>query len=223
MINITAQKITEFFEKDTFETDAWRSEKLVVGIDEAGRGCLAGPVVAGAAVLHPHVKHPLLRDSKLLTPAQLDDAYEWICKNSWFAAASSSHRIIDSLNIYRATQCTMQKALTNLLAILPSIPQSILVDAMPLESPIEVPLFYFTKGESKSCSIAAASIVAKVTRDRMIKKLDRSFPAFTLENHKGYATAEHRAALMVYGPSFIHRKSFELFQEPDNGQQTLFC
>ncbi len=221
---MATQKITEFFEKNAFEQDAWRANNIIVGIDEAGRGCLAGPVVAAAVALHPHAQHPLLKDSKLLSPAQLDEAYEWICAHSWFSSAGASHQIIDSINIYRATQHAMQRALINLLVSLAKDPASILIDAMPLKcSSTMAPIFYFIKGESKSSSIAAASIVAKVTRDRLIKQLNQSFPIFNLALHKGYATAEHRTALTQYNPSFIHRKTFELFQEPSHDTQTLLC
>ncbi len=203
------------FQRNLYESKAWKDGHFVCGIDEVGRGCLAGPVVASAAIIPPRTQYPLLRDSKTLSLAQRLEAYEWIVKNCHHATALVSWKLIDKENIYHATLHTMRKAFSQLLCTLPfpvNKLRYILVDAMPLsvENPFEhdIQCRYFPKGETRSASIAAASIVAKVTRDRLMEKLSIVFPHFALESHKGYGTTQHQDCLSQWGPTVIHRKTF---------------
>lgn len=201
--------------KNQFENSAWERGQLVCGIDEVGRGCLAGPVFAAAVILPPHAKYRYLRDSKILTEADRLKAYNWIIRNGWYGIGSVDHRTIDRHNIWQATLIAMRRAVLHLLATRPTtlLPEAILIDAMPLNlqdtSYKSIPVHYFPKGESLSISIAAASIVAKVTRDRLMQEVYAPlFPGYGLAHHKGYATQVHRDAVSLHGESFIHRASF---------------
>lgn len=195
-----------------YEQLYFKQNKVVCGIDEVGRGCLAGPVVVAAATLHTQAKHPLLRDSKLLSPSELQVAYDWIIPRCSFAVAWGHQGQIDTLNIYQATLRAMKRAYMQLYTIADTKPSVVLVDAMPLkfdgifdESPEVISLI---KGESQSRSIAAASIIAKVTRDRMIRSMDLVIPGYRFSDHKGYGTAVHKKSLALYGPSLLHRTTF---------------
>ncbi|MDP3889380.1 MAG: ribonuclease HII [bacterium] len=220
------------FKKNHFENDSWEHSLVVCGIDEVGRGCLAGPLVTAAVILPPQTRYNLLKDSKILTEADRLKAYKWIIKNCFFGVGMVHNRIIDQHNIWQATLIAMKKALVNLLAICPTRPSKILVDAMPLEildtNYKDIPIEHFPKGEQKSSSIAAASIVAKVTRDRLVTKLDNLFPGYHLAQHKGYATKKHQEALLNHGHSIIHRISFleklyhaQALEHTDEHQQTI--
>lgn len=217
------RKVPSTFLKNHYELTAWDNQGYIIGIDEVGRGCSAGPVVAAAAMLHPKAKHRLLKDSKLLTQDELKTAYNWILKHSWYGIGIVSHTHIDTHNIYRATQCAMVRALAQLKATTPHNPTTIVVDAMPIkQQSFQVETLYFIKGESKSISIAAASIIAKVTRDRLMERLDASFPSYGLAKHKGYCTAQHRKNVKN-GTSLIHRLTY-IHEETDDAheQQTFF-
>lgn len=217
------QKITAKFKKDSFEHAAWNTHKIVVGIDEVGRGCLAGPVVTAAVALCVGALHPLIKDSKLLNRRDLEKAYDWIVSHSSFAVASGSHLIIDHHNIYQATRIVMEQALMNVVHVMGCRPYQVLIDAVPLaHNTGDFDVYYFNKGESKSSSIAAASIVAKVTRDRLMEKLDTLFPVYGFAHHKGYATLEHRIAVEKFGKSAIHRTSFTLENGDSDEQTSLF-
>ncbi len=214
-----------------FEQAFWQENKLVCGIDEVGRGCLAGPIVTATVILNPHAINEKIKDSKLLSSRQLENIFKWIIKNSTYAIGISNARIIDQKNIYTTTQLTMKKALFHLLATTEKAPDIILIDAMPLSlknSPFEnIVIESWIKGESKSASIAAASIVAKVTRDKILEKMHGSFPSYGLDSHKGYGTPTHIAALRQHKASIIHRKTFiKNFQKGSNhdtpDQQSLF-
>ncbi len=197
------------FKRHMYEKEAWERAELVCGIDEVGRSCFAGPVVAAAAILRPKAKFKYLKDSKVLTAEQRELAYEWLMKNSTFAVGIMHHRIIDSKNIYRATLCAMKRALIQLLAHTPTLPSIVLVDAMPVDvSHIDIPVVHFPYGERQSASIAAASIIAKVTRDRLMARLDPVIPGYLFANNKGYGTLAHRKGIKEHGISFIHRLSF---------------
>jgi len=202
----------ESFRKNFFETTAWSSNKLICGIDEVGRGCLAGPVVTAAAILKPHKKSPLLKDSKLLKQEELLKAYQWIIKNSWYSWAIMSNKEVDKYNIYQATLRAMKRNVMQLFATCPIKPSQILIDAMPLNLAStayhEIDVLHFPFGERKSSSIAAASIIAKVTRDQIMQHMDSSFPYYQLARHKGYGTVVHRDAIKQRGASLIHRKTF---------------
>ncbi|MBP6870122.1 ribonuclease HII [Candidatus Babeliales bacterium] len=214
-----------------FENLFWQKNKLVCGVDEVGRGCLAGPIVTAAVILNPYATHPKLKDSKLLSSLQLENIYKWIITNSAYTYGISNHRIIDKKNIYATTQITMKKALFHLLQSTDQLPAVIAIDAMPLSlanTPYDnIQLESWTQGESKSASIAAASIIAKVTRDKLLQKMSASFPAYGLAQHKGYGTATHIAALQEHQASIIHRKTFiknfKRTKHEKSEQQNLFC
>ena len=214
-----------------FEQGYWKEKKLICGIDEVGRGCLAGPIVTASVILNNGATHLKIKDSKMMPPLQLEIIYEWILKNSFYSIGISNNRIIDQENIYKATQKTMKKSLLGLLQLTSATPDIIVIDAMPLNlngTPYEnIPITSWTQGESKSASIAAASIVAKVTRDRIMKKMHSSFPSYGLDQHKGYGTALHINKLRELKASIIHRKTFiKNFKESNHentGQQNLFC
>lgn len=217
--------------KDSFEKSLWEQGKLAVGIDEVGRGCLAGPLVTAAAMLPIGRTNPLLRDSKLMSPEERLKAYSWIIAHCRYQIGIVHHRIIDQHNIYQATMLAMKKALVNLLTQINEAPGAILVDAMPLKLSDTgfhgIPVYHFPKGEQKSSSIAAASIVAKVTRDALMEKYETLFPGYGLKQHKGYATKIHQGHIHELRHSIIHRESFlgsfrTEIKEDDDQQQTLF-
>ena len=219
------------FNKNTFETQAWAQNQLVCGIDEVGRGCLAGPVVVSAVILHPYAMSRLVKDSKALDALQRQKAYSWIIKNSWYSVAIVHNRTIDKVNIYQATLIAMRRAALQLGAIAPQNPHIFLVDAMPLllanTQYHNNSVYYFPFGETKSISIAAASIVAKVSRDALMKRMDRYIPGYSFGKHKGYATPLHQESIKQVGPSLIHRVSFlpqnsPLHEELHEEQQTLW-
>lgn len=176
----------------------------VCGVDEAGRGPLAGPVVAAAVILDRNCQIPGLNDSKKLTPVSRDALYEQILSTAQVAIASVSASLIDRMNIRAASLEAMRRA----IAALPNVPGHALIDgnALPPGSPCSTTALI--KGDARSFSIAAASIVAKVTRDRMMERADRYHPAYQLARHKGYPTVAHRTALSHAGPCPLHRRSF---------------
>ena len=176
----------------------------VAGVDEVGRGCLAGPVMAGAVVLDPARHIPGLSDSKLLSELQRERLYGQIVRRALgWAVASVEPDEIDRLNIHRAALRAMREAV---LALVP-LPDVVLVDAFRIpdlwiaQSPIP-------HGDRSAAAIAAASIVAKVTRDRHMCELHQRDPRYGFDRHKGYATADHLAAVAEFGYSAIHRRSF---------------
>ena len=212
------------FKKDYYEMLAWSNQQLIVGVDEVGRGCLAGPVVAAAVILHPHKKSRLIKDSKLLTPEELIKSYAWIANHSWMATAVIHNRIIDRVNIYQATLIAMRRCVTQLLAIVPKQPSIIAVDAMPLIiDTFSGDIVHFIYGETKSSSIAAASIVAKVTRDTIMRQMENSFPGYLLGQHKGYSTPTHKRRIQELGATIMHRVSFiDHFEASTEYQESFF-
>lgn len=200
------------FKKNFYENAAWQNGRTVCGIDEVGRGCLAGPLITAAVIMPPFKKSHLLKDSKILTAQEREKAYAWITKHCWFGVGVVSAHLIDEHNVWQATLLAMKKALTHVMVQATSLPEAFLVDAMPLSvhdtGYSTVPVHHFIKGESKSSSVAAASIVAKVTRDRLMHALDPIFPGYGFSKHKGYATQKHREAVIVLGQTIIHRVSF---------------
>lgn len=211
------------FPKDHFERLAWAENRVVIGIDEVGRGCLSGPVVAAALSLKQGLRSSKLKDSKTLNRAQLFDAYDWILCHAIVSVGISSSWVVDQINIYRATQEAMQLACAGLLTQLSDDVSTILVDAMPLSLPANFPqVIHFPKGERKSSSIAGASIVAKVVRDRLIEEMGYAFPSYKLDQHKGYGTATHRTALQEAGKSLIHRFTFHTSEDAIDEQMPLF-
>jgi len=208
------------------EKNYWKENKIICGIDEAGRGCMAGPVVIAAAILKPNTQHKFLIDSKKLTPDQLLFMYDWLLDKSVFSISIGSPRIIDQHNIYQATAKQMRTALIHLFAKT-SKPDLIAIDAMPIKltnTPyFDIETISLIQGESKSTSIAAASIIAKVTRDRIITRIAESFPGYGLEQHKGYCTKLHQKNTLFLKPTIIHRNSFltKLIGDTLNEQQSI--
>lgn len=208
------------------------AKKLTVcGIDEVGRGCLAGPLVTAAVILPLNTSYKCLKDSKLLSEQERILAYRWIQRNCWYGIGIVHNRLIDKHNIWQATLIGMKRALMQVLAICPDIPQSILIDAMPLDlwdtAFTAIPVHYFPHGERTSCSIAAASILAKVTRDDLIRRMDPLFPGYHLAQHKGYGTKKHKDILEHQTESIIHRNSFlknlkRTHQKSNSIQKTIF-
>ena len=175
----------------------------MAGLDEAGRGCLFGPVFAGAVILDPQKPIRGLDDSKVLAEAERERLFDLIQARAiaWSAARAEASEI-DQINIYQASRLAMKRALE---ALAPQ-PDYLLVDALRLDTPIEQkPLIH---GDARSRSIAAASIVAKVSRDRIMATYEARYPGYGLARHKGYATPEHRRTLTQLGPTPEHRLSF---------------
>lgn len=209
---MTTLKYLPNFTKNRFEKASWSLNQLVCGLDEVGRGCLAGPLVVAAVILPVNRTHKLLKDSKTLSQEELQLASRWILKNCYYSIVPLHHRLIDTHNIYQATLIAMKRAIMQICTLAPELPSQIVVDAMPLTlgaTPYEtIPVAHFIKGESKSTSIAAASIIAKVYRDNLITEYGKLIPGYYLEEHKGYSTQKHKDALTTLGKSFIHRNSF---------------
>ncbi len=176
----------------------------VAGCDEVGRGCLAGPVMAGAVILHPDRRIPGLADSKTVGPAERERLYEAITASALaWAVASVSSAEIDAVNIHRASLEAMRRAV---LALAP-LPDMVLVDAFRIPG-LLIAQRGVIKGDRQCSAIAAASIVAKVTRDREMVRLHGDDPRYGYDRHKGYATADHLAAVAAHGYSPQHRRSF---------------
>lgn len=187
-----------------FEKKAWASgAHLVAGVDEVGRGSLFGPVVAAAVILDPAYRVRGLRDSKLLLAERREVLVERIRLHAiaWAIAAVDAAQI-DQINIYQASRVAMRQAV---LSLRPA-PDHLLVDALRLDC--ELTQRAIIHGDALSASIAAASILAKVERDRMVREWDPVFPVYGLASNKGYSTPHHLAALRQHGPSPLHRQSF---------------
>ena len=186
-----------------------RGFKSVAGVDEAGRGALAGPVVAAAVILSPEAELPGVTDSKKLTPAKRDELFDLIMEKAVaVGVGQGDHRLIDEVNILQATLAAMRTAVERLAVP----PDYLLIDGIST-IPISIPQRTIKKGDSASLSIAAASIVAKVTRDRLMVGLEGEFPGYGLSVHKGYGCASHMAAIAQLGPSAIHRLTFRGVKE----------
>jgi ribonuclease HII len=190
-----------------FERQFWeRNILLVAGVDEAGRGPLAGPVVAAAVIFKPGVRIPFVDDSKKLSENRREDLYHTIRREAVAVGVGTvSHDVIDRINILQASMLAMHKAIAQL-----SIqPEQLLVDGNFFRHE-NIPVENIVKGDALSHSIAAASIIAKVTRDALMKEYDLVFPNYGFAKHKGYGTREHVAAIHRYGLSEIHRKTFHV-------------
>ena len=177
----------------------------VGGIDEVGRGPLAGPVAACAMVLPKGLQIPGVNDSKTLTPKRRSELAFIIKEASiGWALGWADAALIDEINILQATYVAMSRAIENL----PVAPDALLIDGLKGNWQPDIFCEFIKKGDSLSHSIAAASIVAKVARDEFMIKLHEQYPAYGFDTHKGYGTAAHRQALMIHGPSPLHRLSF---------------
>ena len=178
--------------------------KLVCGVDEAGRGPLAGPVCAAAVILPPEVSIPGLNDSKKLTDKKRRELYDIITEQAVsFGVAFASEQEIDEINILQATFLAMQRAMEKL----DPAPELALIDGNRAKD-FGLPVRTIVGGDGLSASIAAASILAKVTRDRLMEEYDGQYPQYGFAVHKGYGTKRHYAALREFGPCPIHRQSF---------------
>lgn len=190
------------------ERTLWqRGYPRVAGLDEAGRGCLAGPVVAAAVVLPPDARIPRLDDSKKLSPSARAEVFNAVHTEALAVGVGQcSPAEIDEMNILRAALEAMRRAAFDLALG----PDFLLIDGNQPLSDAPWPQEPVVKGDARSLSVAAASVVAKVTRDRLMERLDADFPAYGWAGHKGYPTASHYAALRAHGPSPHHRRSFRL-------------
>ncbi len=188
-----------------YEAQAWRTGLArVAGIDEAGRGPLAGPVVAAAVVIAPDRRIRGLADSKLLPPERREALFAVIQEEALAVGVGIvDHETIDRVNILQATR----RAMAGALAALAVIPELVITDFVTLAG-LPCAQRNLVGGDRRSASVAAASIIAKVTRDRIMVAMDTRFPEYGFARHKGYATAEHLAALDRHGPCPIHRRSF---------------
>ena len=188
-----------------YEKELYTQEiQLIAGVDEVGRGPLAGPVVAAAVILPKACKIPGLNDSKKIPKSKHKEIYEAVLQNAVaIGIGIKDNQVIDQVNIYEATKLAMMEAIGQL----EPQPQHLLIDAMRLDLPI--PQTSIIKGDANSLSIAAASIVAKVTRDQMMEEFDCEYPGYDFTQNAGYGTAKHLAGLDKLGVTPIHRRSFE--------------
>lgn len=185
--------------------------KLICGVDEVGRGPLIGPVVTAAVILPVGYFNEEIKDSKKLTEKQREKMNEIILKDAISVGIGiCDNNIIDEINILEATKKAMKEAINNLTVV----PEHVLIDAVKLD--LDIPSTSIIKGDAKSISIAAASIVAKVYRDNLLIKMAECYPMYDLENNKGYGTKKHLEALKKYGPCKYHRFSFAPVRESLN-------
>jgi ribonuclease HII len=179
---------------------------MIAGIDEAGRGPLAGPVIAAAVILPPGYEHPEINDSKKLSPRQRERLYGVIERDAVSIGVGIAEApVIDAVNILQATLTAMKEAV---LELSPS-PDYLLIDGLN-RIHLVIPQETIIRGDSRSISVASASIVAKVLRDRLMEMYHRQFPQYNFLRNKGYGTREHREAILKFGRSKIHRRSFRV-------------
>lgn len=196
--------------KMEYEVAAWQDNKFVCGVDEVGRGCLAGPVVAAAVIFPVGAVIDGVRDSKLILPKELSFLAKQIHKAAWIGFGIINPYLIDNCNIRQATLLAMCRAVENLFAICPAFPEKILIDDMSLDKYLQrkISCVSAPKGELWSYSIAAASIVAKVKRDQLMAEYNKIFADMYFDKHKGYGTNDHYNSLARQGKTILHRNSF---------------
>ena len=185
-----------------YEHEAWANDQYLLGIDEAGRGPLAGPLTVAGVIFPIGYENPAIYDSKALSEKKREALFDIIKEDAlWFEIRIVSEKDIDTYDIYHADQMAMA-------AIVENAPEAIVVtDCMPLEIPDRV-IYSPAKGDQKSLSVAAGSILAKVTRDRIMKEYDLIYPEYGFAHNKGYGTKQHMEAIQKYGITPIHRRSF---------------
>ena len=192
------------FEKELYN----KGINFIAGVDEVGRGPLFGPVVAAAVILPKNYILEGLNDSKKLSEKKRNEYYEIIKRDAiTIGIGVINEKTIDEVNIYEATKLAMREAISKLTVK----PEHVLIDAMPLES--EIPTTSIIKGDAKSESIAAASVVAKVIRDSMMYEMDKKYPEYGFKNHKGYPTKKHIEAIKEYGLIDGYRETFSPIKE----------
>lgn len=198
------KEVTLFQEMQQFENNArGKGHRFIVGIDEVGRGPLAGPVVAAAVILPENFQLIGVNDSKKLSAKKREDLYDEIQNQAIsIGIGMVDHTIIDEINIYQASKLAMEIALADLCFV----PDYLLIDAMKLD--VTIPQENIIKGDARSISIAAASIIAKVIRDRLMEDYAKIYPGYGFENNAGYGTKEHLLGLEQKGICTIHRKTF---------------
>lgn len=186
------------------EIELWtKGIQLIAGIDEVGRGCLFGDVVAASVILKPNIKIEGINDSKKLSAKKREELFEIIKENALaIGIGKINSSVIDEINIKQASRLAMKEAVISMN----TKPEMLLIDAEKID--LEIPQISIIKGDAISQSIAAASIIAKVTRDRMCEHWDLEFPQYGLRQHKGYATKLHREMIQLHGPSPLHRQTF---------------
>ena len=188
--------------QNLFDFDKNFSVNFIAGVDEAGRGPLAGPVVAACCMLPLDRMIDGINDSKKLSEAKRERLYGEITSSGVYKISIIPHDVIDEINILRATK----RAMTECIESMSVKPELVLIDAVQLN--VSVPVKSIIKGDAQSYNIAAASVLAKVTRDRIMREYDLIYPQYGFAKNKGYGTAEHIAALKKFGPCPIHRKTF---------------
>ncbi|HHX52754.1 MAG TPA: ribonuclease HII [Erysipelothrix sp.] len=191
----------------SYEQPFWKKNELVLGIDEAGRGPLAGPLVVAGVVLNQDDLNFDITDSKKISEKKRNQLFEWILENAlWTKILVIDEKTIDQENIYQATKNGMKQIALSIEV------SCVLSDAMPFELE-NTEVISLIKGDQKSLSIAAASILAKVTRDEIMKEYDKLYPKYGFARHKGYPTKAHYEAIKEYGVLGIHRLSYKLFRD----------
>jgi ribonuclease HII len=210
MLDPVKNKIRLKSASDIYEKNLWQKNILFIGgIDEAGRGPLAGPVVAAIVIFPPFKKIEEVGDSKKFSPKRREQLFELITKEALdWGVGIVSERTIEEINILQATRLAMLRAIQNLKRT----PEFLLIDG-PISLDVAISQQPIINGDEKSFSIGAASIIAKVTRDRLMQKYHKLFPEYGFDKHKGYGTQKHLDALQIYGPCPIHRRTYEPVQK----------
>lgn len=189
-------------------------QEFIIGVDEVGRGCLAGPVYAAAVVFKSEIGTGSFKDSKTLSARRREDLSKIIHQEHWVAISSATPREIDEINILQASFLAMRRAIDLLVQKLPSGGQiGVVVDGHLLIPGLTLPQEAVVQGDQLIPQISAASIVAKVERDQLMKTLAKAYPQYGLEKHKGYPSAVHKAAIAKWGPTEMHRRSFKGVKE----------